>query len=200
MKIDNSKGYTVITADNGMFLTNENGLYGTEIILGDSDSPENYTELPLSEYPQELVPDEPQENDRPFLLEYKKAQKIADITEYDLSSNVNSFTLNGYSMWLDRETRAVLRNTIESLEIVGRDTLNIWYGNNNIELDLNSARQLLAVLEVYATDCYNVTAQHKVVVSQMTTIDDIEEFDITAGYPPMPHFGDSQNGSDNGID
>lgn len=199
MKIDNSKGYTVITADNGMFLTNDNGLYGTEIILGDSDSPENYTELPLSEYPQELVPDDPQE-ERLFLLEYKKTQKIADITEYDLSSNVNSFMLNGQSMWLDRETRAVLRNTIESLEIVGRDTLNIWYGNNNIELDLNSARQLLAVLEVYATDCYNVTAQHKIAVSQMTTIDDIEEFDITAGYPPMLHFGDSQNGSDNGID
>lgn len=192
MKIDNSKGYTVITADNGMFLTNENGLYGTEIILGDSDSPENYTELPLSEYPQDTVPDDPQEDqedDRPFLIEYKKNQKIADLTEYDLSSNVNSFTLNGQSMWLDRVTRAVLANTINSAEMLGQESINIWYEDRIcVELDCENAKRLLAALEMYATACYNVTANHKKNIRELKTIESVDNYDYTVGYPEKPAF------------
>jgi len=182
--------YITITAEDGYFLTNHNGLYGTEIVLGSNDSPENYEELPLSKWPEientqqveESTQEEPTQEDK---LLKAKAIKISSIERYDVSYKVNGFYYNGKFMWLDRETRATLRNTIESLELVGRNELNIWYKYTYITLDLDSAKRLLALLEVYATDCYNVTERHKKEIIEMEDIDEVISFDIREGYPEM---------------
>lgn len=47
-------GRQMIVAADNMFLRNRNnGLYGQSILLGIYDRPENYDELPMSEYPEE---------------------------------------------------------------------------------------------------------------------------------------------------
>lgn len=122
------------------------------------------------------------------MLEQAKAQKQEEIDIYDTSENVNGFFYNEVFMWLDRETRATLRNTIDSLKILGRETLNIWYNEINITLSVQEAEYLLAALEVYATDCYNVTAMHKLYVNNLTNIEDVNAFDVTTDYPQRLHF------------
>lgn len=189
--------YTKIIADEGYFLTDGNGLYGYEIVLGLYDTPERFTELPISQYPtygeQETgtgtgTDDVPNPN-VPNRVAIAKTAKLREIDNYDLSPNVNGFFYNGVFMWLDRETRASLKNTIESLVLLGRNTLNIWYGDVHVEVDVESARMLLAALEVYATDCYNVTATHKAEVSAMTEYGDIISYNVTIGYPERLSFG-----------
>ncbi len=91
-------------------------------------------------------------------------------------------------MWLDRDTRASLRNTIESSIILGRENLNIWFNDMYVTLPVATAKNLLAALELYATDCYNVTAQHKVAVKELTTIEEVDNYDITSGYPEKLNF------------
>lgn len=116
-------------------------------------------------------------------LEYHKRQKIHEIEVYDISENVNGFFLGDTLLWLDKDTRAGLVNTLNSAAIVGREQVNIWFSGLYITLHIDEARQLLAALEIYATDCYNVTAQHKVQVNAMETIEEVDAFDITADYP-----------------
>lgn len=153
-----------------------------------TETDEQIPEKPDPDAQPEPIPlPEPVEPE-PTTIEGRKILKQMQIDEYDQSSNVNGFYLGGQLMWLDRETRASLRNTIESFSLIGRSELDIWYGTTRITLDLNTARQLLAILEVYATDCYNVTIQHKIAVENMTDIDDVINFDITADYPAMPNF------------
>jgi len=207
MTTENKNGYVIIKADDGKFLANKDmTLYGFEIILGIYDSPDNYNELPVEQFPVIQEPDEPiiEPGDEPFVepdsgennsnehvenpLETARASKLRDIRAYDNSTNVNGFRLNGNLMWLDRETRASLRNTIESAALVGRTELDIWFGSVYITLPLADARMMLSVLEMYATDCYNVTSQHIVTVQSMDDIDDIISFDVTSGYPEMPEF------------
>ena len=134
---------------------------------------------------QESVPPTPTEEQ---ILEMRRQEKIHEIMNYDTSDNVNGFYLNGELKWLDKETRTTLANTIESLKMVGRNTLTIWFGDTYIEIGLDLAKQLLAVLEVYATDCYNVTASHINAVNALQTIEEIESFDISFGYPARPDF------------
>ena len=203
MTSENKNGYVIIKAEDGKFLANQDmSIYGFEIILGQYDSPNNYTEHPIEDWPiiEEIIPNpdpepepepDPDPDPEPIVLDslrLAKASKIRDINAYDISSHVNGFYYNGVFMWLDRDTRASLRNTIESSALLGRETLNIWFGDVYITLALNDARGMLAVLELYATDCYNVTAQHRVAVGNLTTLDEVEQFDVTAGYPPMPEF------------
>lgn len=116
-------------------------------------------------------------------LEYHKNLKIDEIDMYDCSENVNGFFLGEHLVWLDKETRSCLMNTLNSAEIVGREQINIWFSGLYITLHIDEARQLLAALEIYATDCYNVTAMHKVQVNEMETIEEVDNFDVTADYP-----------------
>ena len=116
-------------------------------------------------------------------LEYHKRMKIHDIEVYDISENVNGFFLGDTLLWLDKDTRTGLVNTLNSAAIVGREQVNIWFSGLYITLHIEEARQLLAALEIYATDCYNVTAMHKVQVNALETIEDVDAFDITTDYP-----------------
>jgi len=197
MKIETGL-HTIITAEDGYFLANSDmSLYGEKIVLGIYDSPENYSEYPMAEWPVTDEPgdepgEEPEEqsvmDDEARMLAEAKASKLREIDAYDMSTHVNGFYLGGSLMWLDRETRASLKNTIESAILLGRDNLDIWFGDLFITLSITDARTMLAVLEMYATDCYNVTAQHKADVRAMDNIEDIEAFDVTKDYPEKPEF------------
>ena len=54
---------------------------------------------------------------------------------------------------------------------------------DKIEVNCDKAIQLLSALEMYALQCFNVTSAHKKTVSELTSIKEIEDFDITADYP-----------------
>lgn len=125
-------------------------------------------------------------------LEKHKRNKIREIEVYDVSENVNGFFFNDVLLWLDKDTRTGLVNTLNSATIVGREQINIWFSGMNITLHVDEARQLLAMLEIYATDCYNVTAQHKVDVNNLETIEEVDAYDITLGYPERLHFNTSK--------
>lgn len=116
-------------------------------------------------------------------LESHKRQKIHEIEVYDISESVNGFFLGDTLLWLDKDTRTGLVNTLNSAAIVGREQVNIWFSGLYITLNIEEARQLLAALEIYATDCYNVTAMHKVQVNELETIEEVDNFDVTADYP-----------------
>lgn len=116
-------------------------------------------------------------------LEYHKRMKIREIEVYDISENVNGFFLGDTLLWLDKDTRTGLVNTLNSAAIVGREQVNIWFSGLYITLNIEQARRMLADLEIYATDCYNVTAQHKVQVNNLQTIEEVDNFDVTADYP-----------------
>ncbi len=125
-------------------------------------------------------------------LEYHKRQKIHEIEVYDISENVNGFFLGDTLLWLDKDTRTGLVNTLNSAAIVGREQVNIWFSGLYITLHIDEARQLLAALEIYATDCYNVTALHKVQVNELETIEEVDNFDVSADYPDRLVFNMSK--------
>lgn len=112
-----------------------------------------------------------------------KAQKIAEIDAYDTSSAVNGFTLNGTVVWLDKATRVGLMNSTSITKAMGQATTTLWLGESKMEVPCDTAIQLLSALEMYALECFNVTAAHKKAVSELTSIEEVEKYDITAGYP-----------------
>lgn len=112
-----------------------------------------------------------------------KAQKIAEIDAYDTSDAVNSFLVDGTKMWLDKATRVGLMNSTSITKAMGQPTTTLWLGESKMEVPCDTAIQLLSALEMYALECFNVTAAHKKAVSELATIEEVEKYDITAGYP-----------------
>lgn len=126
---------------------------------------------------QEPVPTESEK------LEQAKADKIAEITDYDTSSSVNGFVLNGLLVWLDKATRVGLMNSTTIAKAAGQQTTTLWLKGIKLVVDCDKAIQLLSALEMYALECFNVTAAHKKAVSELKTIKEVEAFDVTADYP-----------------
>ena len=118
-------------------------------------------------------------------LKQAKANKIAEITAYDTSDKVNGFILNGLLVWLDKATRVGLMNSTTIAKAAGQETTTLWLGGAKLVVDCDKAIQLLSALEMYALECFNVTASHKKAVSELMSLEDVEVYEYKAGYPKM---------------
>lgn len=116
-------------------------------------------------------------------LEYVKEKVLDRISDYDSSSAVNSFILNGTSVWLDKATRVGLMNSTTIAKGMGNETTTLWLGEVKIEVDCDKAIQLLSALEMYALECFNVTAAHKKAVGELESIEEVLTYDYKQGYP-----------------
>ena len=114
-----------------------------------------------------------------------KKAKIAEITAYDTSDKVNGFILNGMLVWLDKATRVGLMNSTTIAKAAGQQTTTLWLGGAKLVVDCDKAIQLLSALEMYALECFNVTASHKKAVSELMSLEDVEVYEYKAGYPKM---------------
>ena len=121
-------------------------------------------------------------------LDVIKEEAIEQITEYDQSEDVNSFTLQGKQMWLPKETRVGLVNSVTIEKNAGKETTVLWFGGEKYELSVDTALQMLSALELYALECYNVTAAHKAAVNALESVEDVVAYDYTQGYPEKLNF------------
>ena len=115
------------------------------------------------------------------------AQKmvLAEIEKHDSSSAVNGFILNGQRVWLDKATQYYLMNSTTIAKAMGQPTTTLWLGDVKLVVECDKAIQLLSALEMYALECFNVTAAHKKAVAEMSTVEEVLGYDYTAGYPKM---------------
>ena len=122
-------------------------------------------------------------------LEEAKAEMIQRIDEYDSSDNVNAFIVNdSIKAWFTADERANYRNSIDSAETLGVDELTFFIGGMLVTVPTSNAKVMLATVQLYADQCYIVTQLHKDTVNNLETIEEVDAFNYTAGYPEMPSF------------
>ena len=173
-------GCVKVSADKG-FILKCGDTYTNEIYCAKDAELQDYEVVAYSDY---LIA----ENKKKYedkTLEEAKEMLLAEIDAYDTSSAVNGFMLNGLLVWLDKATRVGLMNSTTIAKAAGQKTTTLWLGGIKLVVDCDKAIQLLSALEMYALECFNVTASHKQAVSELTTIEEVEAYDYKAGYPKM---------------
>ena len=116
-------------------------------------------------------------------LAFAKEMLTREISAHDTSSSVNGFSLNGLTVWLDKDTRMGLMNSTTIAKNMGQETTTVWFGGISLTIPCDTAIQMLSALEMYALECFNVTAGHKAAVKALTSIDDVVAYDYSQGYP-----------------
>ncbi len=122
-------------------------------------------------------------HDAAAVLQAARASMLAEITAYDSSASVNAFLLNGMQVWLDKATRVGLMNSTTIAKNMGQEKTTLWLGSYQLEVDCDKAIQLLSALEMYALECFNVTAAHKKAVGELDNIEAVLTYDYKSGYP-----------------
>lgn len=126
--------------------------------------------------------------DYQYTLDEVKEMKIADINTYDKSDAVNSFYLLGKKMWLDKEDRVGLINSINIEKYTGKLDTVLWFDTVKYTIPISDAISMLNSLELYALDCYNTTQQHISAIYKLQTKDEIESYNYKTGYPDKLSF------------
>lgn len=125
------------------------------------------------------------------MLKAAREKKLAEIIAYDTSPMVRGMLMDGQSVWIDKDTRVGVMNSARIAKDMGESNYTLWISGSGISMPVDDAITLLCRVELYAQECYNVTASHRAVVSAMTDAESIVKFDHTAGYPEkidISHF------------
>lgn len=122
------------------------------------------------------------------LLERAKASKIAELEAYDASDAVNGFIIRtteggDITKWLDTEKRNNAFRAIDSAKKLGDESISFAIGDIPVTLPVATAEIYLAKVEKYAVTCTNVTARHKVAINALETVEAVEGYDYSVGYP-----------------
>lgn len=136
-----------------------------------------------------MTPPEPYQR----TLEDAKRDKIWQIEEYDRSSNVNSFNVtfgenNVTSAWLTPDQRSNYKNSIDAAKLVGLEEVHPMFNGIQLTIPISTAEMALAQIQLYADRCYIVTETHKSNVNALETIEEVDNYDITSGYPEKLNF------------
>lgn len=169
-------------AEEGLTLGYIYYLNGEKLAEPHLEIPDDYTEV--------LKPTEEEEVDYEGLelLERAKEEKIKAITIYDKSQSVNAFYVGDMVAWLDRETRLSLMNSTNIQKSVGMEETTLWLENQSYTLPCDMVIGMLTQLELYALECYNVTASHKANVLGLEDVESVNGYDFTTGYPDKLRF------------
>lgn len=123
-------------------------------------------------------------------LESIRQEKIAAIHEQDRQTE--QFTVNGVPMWLDKNTRtSLISNTLPAEESKGKTETTLWYTGEPpvaIPVPISWLKDKLTELELYAKATYDTTQSHLAAVYSLSNIEEIESYDVTAGYPEKLNF------------
>lgn len=138
----------------------------------------NPTEEELIRHGYVETEDSPEE-----LLQEAIESKKREIEAYDSSEAVNSFRLNGMSVWINREDRIGTRRAIELDVESGRTESEIWLNGFRLVVNCQLAMKLLDMVGHYAYKAYNVTQAHLHEVQQLESVKEVEKYDYRKGYP-----------------
>lgn len=117
------------------------------------------------------------------LLKQAIENKVTEIKEYDKSSAVNSFKLNGMDAWLSREDRIGTSRAIQLDKENGQTESEIWLNGFCLNVNCDLALKMLGMVGHYAYKAYNRTQAHIHAVRGLKSIEEVQKYDHTVGYP-----------------
>lgn len=117
-------------------------------------------------------------------LDDAKRERINALMDYDSSSAVNEFYLNGQGMWIAPDERSNYMLTLEGAQRSGVEYI-IFLGQT---IPVATAIQMIDAVNLYAMQCVDVTESHKAAINALTTIAEVDAYDYTVGYPQKITF------------
>lgn len=194
MKKKEINGCTVLEADARKKIVKDNEFVcGTVVWLAVGDAIDAYKEVSVEEADAMEKAQRETEGETPSVetplvemptdIDMAKAAKIAEIAAYSDSDAVNSLTFNGMKTWLTPAERANYDTSLTAAELLGETGITFLVDGNELELHVEQARRVLAMVQRYADACYLVTERHKKAVRALQTVDEVEAYDYTKGYP-----------------
>lgn len=132
-------------------------------------------------------------------VEDARRELLRKIEQYNVSENVDSFIVNDQiTTWFTVQERLNYKQSIEAAKLLNIQALSFYIGDIKMNIAPDIAEQMLAMIQLYADQCFMVTKMHTLNVEKLSTIEEIDSYDYKSGYPERLNFilspGDDENG------
>lgn len=119
----------------------------------------------------------------PDSIEFNRGILLLKIIGYSSSHHVNTFKLNGFNIWLDKETRLSLELKFKSDRRLGKRKTIFEINGTQFSLPPTDALNMLNDVEYYSRVCQNITQSHLIQAYSLSSTWDISNYDYTVDYP-----------------
>jgi len=89
---------------------------------------------------------------------------------------------------LTPEQRANYKNSIDAAKLLNIEEVHPVFNGIQLTMSTSTAEIALAQIQIYADRCYIVTETHKANVNALDSIEAVDNYDITSGYPEKLNF------------
>lgn len=156
----------------------------TRVLLHETDTEVEFLEKSFTHEPTE----EDFAQMKQEWINIRKYALLHGVIAHDKSSQVNGFYINENLSWLSKADRVGLANSIAIEKAAGLETTTLYLNGIALTIPVDNAIQMLSALELYALACYRKTEEHKININNLDTIQDVENYDYTQGYPEKLQF------------
>lgn len=129
-------------------------------------------------------------------LRSAKNDTINEIYAWNNSAEVNGFKMGGKRMWLTLQERQAVTIALDAYEHNGETEMTKIWDGVEYTFPLTTYRDMLARIEQYASECQNATERHLAAVEKLETVEEVCDYDYTAGYPEMIDFDTATEGAE----
>lgn len=135
---------------------------------------------------------EPEPTPAPEKTEEEKLEKAKKDKKHNAKyyggTPVDGFYIGETRLWLPLEKRTGLKLRFEAEKASGKTETTLWDNGIQYPLNIETAIKMLYALEVYASMCYDQTQTHLAAIDALTTVEEVESYDHTSGYPEKLRF------------
>ncbi len=120
-----------------------------------------------------------------YNLDTAKEMRIAELLLYDASDAVNAFSVGNKTMWLSPAIRTQYKDSLSDAKAAGVESVEFA----GVIMPTDNAIAALADINLYALRCKQNTDHHCSEINALESIEAVEAYDYTTGYPELkPSF------------
>jgi len=108
--------------------------------------------------------------------------------DYANSMEIKNYIINNVDGWEDSESRLSIRQSAADKQNKGISEYVLYHGGVGFTMSVDKIEEIMSLVEIYASDCYNITEQHKKTINELSTIDDVENYNYKSNYPGILTF------------
>lgn len=121
-------------------------------------------------------------------LECKRWVLKERIKAYDKSRHVEDFTIGEVHLWLDSHMRAKVREALETSKVRGEEYTTLRFNGMEFTMKTEDGWKMYFAVLGYARASWDNTQSHLAMADKLETVEDIDNYDFTADYPPKLAF------------
>jgi hypothetical protein len=134
-----------------------------------------------------ITPDEngfPVAIQRVYTLEEQKSLKLTALAYYRWQKETEGITLNGVGIKTDRESQGLLNGALKLFDLNPLLAAIDWKGENGwVQVDKATLEAVGRAVGAKVQACFTREKYHTEAIAALTTIEDIEAYDFTTGWP-----------------